>query len=297
MTTEIIDRRTDNVFRRHPMTAFFALAFGLSWLAWTPYILSRDGIGLLPFQLPVLMGSPQTLGIAPGAYLGPITAAILVTAFADGRQGLRKWAARLVRWRVDWRWYAGAVLGVPAVLLVSTMVLPGAAANMAFPTTAALLVYVPMLIMQVLTTGLAEEPGWRDFAQPRLQDRFGVLKGTFILSPLWGVWHLPLFLTEWAGWPHVDITLPIEFVVACFPLSIVMTWFLNRTNGSVPVVMLLHANVNNFSSVLWEQIFPTLDPFRGTLHALLIGSTVTAIVLLVATRGRLGYRPGGDGIR
>ena len=34
--------------RRHPLIAFFALADGMSWLAWLPYVLSRNGLGLLP---------------------------------------------------------------------------------------------------------------------------------------------------------------------------------------------------------------------------------------------------------
>ncbi|AMY18306.1 MULTISPECIES: hypothetical protein [Nocardiaceae] len=33
--------------------------------------------------------SSQILGVLPGAYLGPITAAFLVAAVVDGRAGLR----------------------------------------------------------------------------------------------------------------------------------------------------------------------------------------------------------------
>ena len=39
-----------------------------------------------------------------------------------------------------------------------------------------LAVYVPALVAQMLTTGLAEEPGWRDFALTRLQDRHHPLR-------------------------------------------------------------------------------------------------------------------------
>ena len=61
--------------------------------------------------------------------------------------------------------------------------------------------YVPVLLFQMVTTGLAEEPGWRDFALPRLQRRFSPIIAALILGPLWGVWHLPLFLTDWGGAP------------------------------------------------------------------------------------------------
>jgi membrane protease YdiL (CAAX protease family) len=154
-----------------------------------------------------------------------------------------------------------------------------------------------LLVLQILTTGVAEEPGWRDFAQPRLQDRYGPVPGSLILGPLWGAWHLPLFLTEWAGWPDVDWTMPVEFVAGSILLGIVLTWVFNASGGSVPMAMLVHANVNTLFSLMWPQIFPSLDAFRDSLHALVIGAGVTALLLVVATRGRLGLPDPAPGPR
>lgn len=33
------------VIARHPLVSFFVLANALSWSAWTPYILSNNGLG------------------------------------------------------------------------------------------------------------------------------------------------------------------------------------------------------------------------------------------------------------
>jgi membrane protease YdiL (CAAX protease family) len=66
----------------------------------------------------------------------------------------------------------------------------------------------------MISTGLAEEPGWRDFAVPRMRRRLGPFRGSLVLGVLWGGWHLPLFLTEWGGWPHVNPLNPIEFVAS-----------------------------------------------------------------------------------
>ena len=33
---------------RHPLVSFFTLAYALTWLAWSPWFLSEDGVGLLP---------------------------------------------------------------------------------------------------------------------------------------------------------------------------------------------------------------------------------------------------------
>ncbi|MEV6605403.1 CPBP family intramembrane glutamic endopeptidase [Kutzneria sp. NPDC051319] len=277
---------TENI-RRRPLVWFFVLANALSWAAWAPYILSENGLGLLHFRFPELLGTSQLAGVLPGAYLGPIFSAYVVTAVTDGRAGLRLWVGRLAKWRVNWRWYVGVVLAVPAVLTASTVAL--SEQNPMLPAVATLVAYVPGLVLQMVTTGLAEEPGWRDFALPRLQNRFGPLGGTLILGPLWGVWHLPLFFSDWGNWPHWTLLTPVEFVATCVTFSIIMTWVFNRTGESLPIAMLLHTSVNNFFSIAWSQMFPSMS-IQDTANAFLLGSGTIAIVLLAATRGRLGHR-------
>ncbi|MDQ0813213.1 membrane protease YdiL (CAAX protease family) [Streptomyces sp. B3I7] len=277
--------------RRRPLTWFFTLAFALSWVAWTPYVLSENGLGVWHFSFPSALGTTQLLGVLPGAYLGPILSAFLVTALTDGRDGLRVWFGRFTKWRISRRWYAAVILSVPVALTVTSAALGGR--GPVLPSAALLVAYLPGLILQMLTTGLAEEPGWRDFATPRLQRRYGPLVGTLILGPLWGAWHLPLFLSDWGGGPDVSWTEPLEFMLTTFAFSFVMTWFFNHTRESLPLVMLLHTGVNNYFSLAWSDMFPWL---RSTTHVLLIASAATAAVLLIATRGRLGYEPERAGL-
>ncbi|WP_163508399.1 CPBP family intramembrane glutamic endopeptidase [Fodinicola acaciae] len=271
--------------RSRPLICFFVLACGLSWLAWIPYVLSETGLGIWHFRFPEFLGTTQLAGVLPGAYLGPITAAALVTALADGRAGIRVWVGRLLRWKVSWRWYAGVLLGVPAVIvLFSTALADG---KVVAPPAAVLIAYVPGLLLQMITTGLAEEPGWRDFAQPRLQQKYGPLAAAFILGPIWGVWHLPLFFSEWGDWPHVTVLGIVEFVAATTALSIVMAWVFNRTGESLPLAMLLHVSINNFFSIVWSSMYPTLTK-DDVGHVMLLACAVVAVIVLVATRGRLG---------
>jgi uncharacterized protein len=293
MSTPAFPHRTGirGFVRRHPLSSFFGLAYGLSWLAWLPYVLSADGLGVLDLHYPQVLGSTQLPGIGAGGYLGPLTAAFVVTALADGRAGLRHWTARLTRWRVGWRWYAGVLTGVPTAILLATLVLPGALGGATVPALAVLAAYLPMMLLQMVTTSTAEEPGWRDFALPRLQDRHGPLLGTIVLGLLWGCWHLPLFLTaDWGHWPDVSWTEPVEFVAMCVPLSIVMTWVFNRTHQSLPIVMVLHAGVNSVMSLVWPAVFPHLDWQHDASHALLIACVAATVVLALATRGRLGLQ-------
>jgi hypothetical protein len=135
--------------------------------------------------------------------------------------------------------------------------------------------------------GLAEEPGWREFAMPRLQRRHHPVVGTLILGPLWGAWHLPLFVTEWGAWMGGSWRGPVEFVATAMAISFVMTWVFNRTGESLPVAMLLHTSVNNFISLAWSSMFPSLSQGMAA-HAILVAFTAAALVVVVTTRGRLG---------
>ena len=279
-------RRRGDLIRRHPLVSFFVLANLLSWLAWTPYVLSENGLGLWGYRYPDVLGTSQILGVLPGAYLGPVFSAFLVTLIADGRDGLRRWVHRLWHWRVRWHWYAVALLGVPAVLLLTGLVFNGGRINA--PSVLVLAVYVPALLLQMVTTGLAEEPGWRDFALPRLQSRCGPLKASLVLGPMWAAWHLPLFLSDWGGYPNAHWSRPLVFIVFCISFNFVVSWVFNRTGQSLPLVMLLHVSVNNFSSVVWSELFPALSSDL-TLVAQATAAVVAAAVVLVGTRGRLGY--------
>ncbi|WP_345386686.1 CPBP family intramembrane glutamic endopeptidase [Nonomuraea salmonea] len=277
------------LIRRYPLTGYFVLANLLSWVAWLPYALSNQGMGVWDFDFPALLGTTQLAGVLPGAYLGPIFSAYLVTRLTEGKEGVRRWIGRMTKWQVHWGWYAGAALGVPAVLIVTSLAVSDGAAQV--PPMVLLVAYIPGLLLQMITTGLAEEPGWRDFALARMQRRYGPLRATAILGPLWGVWHLPLYLTEWGGYPDVTWQRIGIFVVFASAFSFVITWVFNRTGQSLPLVIVLHVSVNNFMSIIYSDMFPSIaDPDSAGMVTLLAGLGA-ALVVLIATRGKLGYRP------
>jgi hypothetical protein len=81
-------------------------------------------------------------------------------------------------------------------------------------------------------------------------------------------------------------------------LTVIMTWVSNHAGGSLLLLMLMHASFNTFANRVGAPLFPAPIFDEYGLLPVLLGFTATAIVLIIATRGRLGYdspQPGGIG--
>jgi uncharacterized protein len=273
---------------RHPLVSFFVLAYALTWLGWSPWFLSEAGVGLLPYDGEEISLYSNIVALV----LGPTLSAFIMTGATEGREGVRRLLRRIVLWRVGLRWYLFVLLGIPAIVLVSTVVMPGALASFQVsevPST--LVLYVVAGPFMLFAGGpVFEEIGWRGFALPRLQRLHGPLVGSLLLGALWGLWHLPLFLIPSWDTPHgspLDIAL---FVIWAMAITIVFTWIFNNTKGSVLLAILAHGSVNMAAASVYG-IFPA-PTVTGGIANFVMGFGVAALVIVALTRGRLGYRQG-----
>jgi hypothetical protein len=105
---------------RHPLVFYFIIAYAGSWLVWMPLLLSERGTALLPFDSPLL-----AVAFPVGIFMGPFLSGFVMTGATEGRAGVGRLLRRLVLWRVGLRWYLYALLGLPALFLLSVIVLPG----------------------------------------------------------------------------------------------------------------------------------------------------------------------------
>ena len=202
--------------RRHPLIAFFVLAYLLTWWIY-----------------PLLKFSPL-LGIF--GLFGPALAAIIVAAVTEGKPGVKALLSRVVRWRVGLPWYVIA-LGLPTVLSLATAGLYYLLGASEFVKVGALSIFD--FVLFVLVVG--EELGWRGYALPLLLEKRSPLTASLILGVLWGLWHLPTFLVP--GTPQYGLPLA-AFVLLTVEYSVVMTWLFLHTQGSVLIATLFHGAVN-----------------------------------------------------
>jgi membrane protease YdiL (CAAX protease family) len=83
------------------------------------------------------------------------------------------------------------------------------------------------------------------------------------------------------------------FALALIGLRLVMQWVFNNTKGSVLMAILIHASWNTFYSAALIQLFPAPSVLGSYLN-LTIAAGALALVVVVLTGGRLGYRQGEE---
>lgn len=272
--------------QQHPLFTYFFLAYAFSWIVFIPYVLGERGI---------LQGNYTFFYILH--VFGPAIAAIVITSVIAGKAGLQELRQRIQKTHVSSKWYLFILLGIPALVMLGIIVQPGVALSSFKGFTTSMLAGYPIfLVSTFFGVGLGEEPGWRGFALPRMQKQYGALWGTLLLGVLWSCWHLPDFLTaskgggEGTGWITFLTNFPV-FTLAVVSLAVIMTWLYNNTQGSLFIAILAHASVDAPEVAGWTALFPAVSMI-GLHWAILFSFGVPALLILILTRGRLGYKQG-----
>jgi membrane protease YdiL (CAAX protease family) len=243
------------------MFSFFLCTFAITGLLQLPALLALFG---------VLDGPPErfmALG-ALGAF-GPLFAALLIARFEPGGPGVRALFRQFRVRGVGMGWFLLALF-LPGALLVAGMAVYSLFAGDVGPW-----IYPPSggRIAVLFLLPVSEEIGWRGFALPRLQARYGALGASLILGVLWAVWHIPMLLLQ--GNPVA--TLPL-LLLLFLPGSVVFSWLYNKTAAGLSMVAIAHVGVHLNNSHI---------PLPGNLAPVMVHTVayfVAAVVLVVADR-------------
>ncbi len=237
-----------NWIRKYSLAAYFVLAFLITWVLILPLILSTQN--LLRFRI---SEDWHFLGA-----LGPIGAAFMVTAIADGKAGISEFLGRMSQWKVGVVWFLVSAFSPFALFLLSALILHifgnpwpdfGKLASGEYATLA----WIGGSLLSAVAYGVGEEAGWRGFALPRLQQGRSALWATFILSVFWAIWHIPMFFYRF----EFSIVQVIGFFTVLFAGAIWLTFLYNSTGGSTLMVALWHTAwniVNIFGLVVSVEV-------------------------------------------
>jgi uncharacterized protein len=224
--------RVSTLAGRYQLVLFFAATFLASWTLW--FLAAELGAARADDGNAILF--------LPGT-VAPAVVALWLNARSKHPEPL---GSRLVRWDVGARWYVFAI-GYILVAKLMAAVLHRLITGY-WPTFGD----VPLLLLLLATLAstpvqAGEEIGWRGYALPQMANAIGLPAASLLLGLLWALWHLPLFYihgTDLTGQPLG------HFVLAVTALSVAMTWLHHRTGGSLLLVMLMHAAVNNTTGIV-----------------------------------------------
>jgi uncharacterized protein len=271
--------------RRHPIGAFLVATYFLSIVIFAVPVLGSTGLGVLPIDVP---GKEPFLLLLT---FSMVAAAFGITAIADGRDGVRALRRRVFHFRTSPVWYVAALLLLPLAAMAIAVALEGTApleALAAEPSVA--ISWLAELAVVIVLLNFWEEVAWSGFFLHRLQPRTGPLPATAATTWAQAAMHLPLLFVV-GGLSDNAIT-PDQYpfyLAALFVLPLgnrtVLTWLYNRSGHSVPIAGITHASWNLAAG---STFLPVLVAGFDAVWAY-AGFAAVAIVLILVTRGRLGY--------
>ena len=274
--------------RRHPIGAFLVATYVLSIVIFAVPVLGSTGLGVLPIEVP---GKEPFLLLLT---FSMVAAAFGITAIADGRDGVRALRGRVFRFRTSPVWYVAALLLLPLAAVGVAVALEGTAPLSALAAEPNVAVsWLAELAVVIVLLNFWEEVAWSGFFLHRLQPQTGPLPATAATTWAQAAMHLPLLFVV-GGLSDNPIT-PDQYpfyLAALFVLPLgsrtVLTWLYNRSGHSVPVAGITHASWNLAAG---STFLPVLVAGFNAVWAY-AGFAAVAIVLIMMTRGRLGYAEG-----
>ncbi len=266
---------------RHPLAAFLAWLFTVG-----------QAVAFVPVVADVPV--PRQLFVIASSVFGIFLPALAVTWIADGREAAFRFLRRLVDWRVALRWYVLALVVVPLVAVGLAWLLLGAPPVLSASVVADALLsgFALTFLLTFLPNNWVEEAAWSGFAQARLHRTRTPVVAALIIAPLFALQHLSLAV----GNPVALVLL----AVLAIPFRMLTGYVWNRT-GSLLVLGILHAAGNavasgsGFTDGFLRELYPDDAATAGSLH--LFAFALVGLVVLVATRGRLGGRRTDGGER
>ena len=185
------------------------------------------------------------------AITGLLPAFVVSSAFST-IPGVRAHLRTYIKPRGAPGYYLLALVLFPAIWLLGNLLSRALGMDVPFPRYPALDVnllgmVVLFFLYNVIYGGLSEEPGWRGFALPRLQAKFSPLVSSLILGVIWAVWHAP---ARFGGMEAKSLSDTLVEWVLIILVTVIFTWFYNRTKGSILVTALVHPAMNTATSFL-----------------------------------------------
>ena len=114
-------------------------------------------------------------------------------------------------------------------------------------------IVAPMLAIGIIGGGM-EEPGWRGFLQPALEEKLPFAVATLCVGVIWAVWHIPTWFVQSVSQSSLNF---LSFAFECVVLSFVMATLYKLTK-SIFACVLFHSWTNALGSIISKSYLADL---------------------------------------
>lgn len=237
-----LSRRGEENVQTRPFTRF--LVFTVLWLFACVIYIAND-------KLRGIHAPTSLLYYCVVGLLAMIPAWILSGAFTRDA-GVRELLRTFTR-PTNWRWQAFAFFFWPVLLVAPASIVYLLHGLLVTPHhSGPLWLFAAYggisFLNNFLFTAVFEEPGWRGYLLPRLQQHSSPLFASLLVWLPWALWHAPLDFHRPFRFTLVQYIL-MRFVFL-IPVNIILTWLYNRSGGNLLAVAIFHAAMNTFPFVL-----------------------------------------------
>ena len=267
----------------YPVLAFIALTAAITGSGWG---LLLTIYGRAPID--ALISQPLAIVLIYTGATGPSLAAIILTGYTKGKDGLRELGHRFTRIKFP----AGTwllAMGLPLLLAVMATLLHSifseTLGDIVLPAWYRLL--PPALFVALLAGPLCEEVGWRGYLQPHLLNRFSVTGTAVIIGTIWCFWHIPLSFTPGTTPPLSSPGAWGLYWVDTILVSAIMLAIVVHASGSILAAIAFHWMSNIALSGILQPLYPAATDSAWSevqqIHLVLL-AICTPIALWLAHR-------------
>jgi len=206
----------------------------------------------------------------------------------EGKIGLKSLASRLLKWKIEFKFYLIALFIAPVLILLSYFSLSFFHSKF-IPTIFSsndVMMLVVGGIVGGFVAGIFEELGWTGFVTPKLRTKYSVVISGLLLGIVWGIWHFPLFMRQDPAGQIPLIVLLMASLVAHLPaFRVLMTWVYDRTQ-SLLIAILMHMSFTASTLIFQPAINSGVDIIISNL-TLTVLLYLAIIILNTLTKGQV----------
>jgi membrane protease YdiL (CAAX protease family) len=261
----------DNV---HFPFRFFLITFLWSWIIWTPLILASFKIIPVPDKLLSILTIP---GIMIGVF-GPLVGALIALNKENGKGSSKKYLRSFLDFRLGWKAYLLPIFifgGSTFIAWFTPELFGEERLPMLLPSLWLIIPYLPFMI---LLGGGQEEFGWRGYALPILENKFGIWLANIILGFIHASWHLPLWLIAGTSQTYMNFG---GFILLMVGYSFIFSWIRKISRNKPFSGLYSHGLANTFipfmPSLIMQKNVPQPHFWIWVILTLLIGILITVL--------------------